>query len=450
MTFKDLLNGLPIIVFILHPIKNCYMTHFGIICPAATGHLNPMTTLGLGLKQRGHRVTVVGIPDAQSKTLAAGLEFREIGGSEFPAGISKESLAKLGELSGLAALKYTIYLVQQSAVMLLEQGPAAVKEAGIEALLVDQVSPGGGTIADYLGIPFISSGGSLLLNQEEGVPPFFTSWNYSPSWWARLRNRGAYYLFERLRLPIRQMVNEYRQRWKLPSHSNPNDQYSQLAQLSQLPAELDFPRQELPQWLHYTGPYHNPSSRSPVPFPYEQLTGQPLIYASMGTIQNRLLEIFQCIAKACEGLDVQLVISLGGSTSPESLAKLPGSPLVVEYAPQLELLQKATLTITHAGPNTVLESLSNAVPMVGIPITNDQPGTAARLAWAGAGEMIPQARLSVPRLREAIKRVLTENSYKQNAVRLQKAIQSAGGVSRAADIIEQVVSTGKPVLAQTR
>jgi UDP:flavonoid glycosyltransferase YjiC (YdhE family) len=88
--------------------------------------------------------------------------------------------------------------------------------------------------------------------------------------------------------------------------------------------------------------------------------------------------------------------------------------------------------------------------MVGIPITNDQPGTAARLAWAGAGEMIPQARLSVPRLREAIKRVLTENSYKQNAVRLQKAIQSAGGVSRAADIIEQVVSTGKPVLAQTR
>jgi zeaxanthin glucosyltransferase len=149
-------------------------------------------------------------------------------------------------------------------------------------------------------------------------------------------------------------------------------------------------------------------------------------------------------------LDVQLVISLGGSTSPESLIKLPGSPIVVEYAPQLELLQKATLAITHAVPNTVLECLSNAVPMVSIPITNDQPGTAARLAWSGAGEMIPLARLSVTRLREAIKRVLAEESYKQNAVRLQKAIGSAGGVSRSADIIEQVVSTGKPVNAQIR
>ena len=41
----------------------------------------------------------------------------------------------------------------------------------------------------------------------------------------------------------------------------------------------------------------------------------------------------------------------------------------------------------------------------------------------------------------------TENSYKTNALRLQEAIRRAGGVSRAADIIEQVVATGKPVLA---
>lgn len=37
------------------------MTHFGIICPAAMGHLNPMTTLGYELKQRGHPITVLAI-----------------------------------------------------------------------------------------------------------------------------------------------------------------------------------------------------------------------------------------------------------------------------------------------------------------------------------------------------------------------------------------------------
>jgi MGT family glycosyltransferase len=128
---------------------------------------------------------------------------------------------------------------------------------------------------------------------------------------------------------------------------------------------------------------------------------------------------------------------------------LPGNPLVVKYAPQLELLQEATLMITHAGMNTTMECLKNGVPMVAIPIANDQPGVAARIAWTGAGEFVPLSRLNVSRLRTAIQRVLTQDSYKQNALRLQQAMQKAGGVSRAADIIEQAVSTGKPVVRST-
>lgn len=52
------------------------MTHYGLICPAASGHLNPMTTLGYELKKQGHRVTLIGVPDAQPKAQAAGLEFQ--------------------------------------------------------------------------------------------------------------------------------------------------------------------------------------------------------------------------------------------------------------------------------------------------------------------------------------------------------------------------------------
>jgi MGT family glycosyltransferase len=167
----------------------------------------------------------------------------------------------------------------------------------------------------------------------------------------------------------------------------------------------------------------------------------------MGTLQNRLIWVFQTIASACEDLDAQLVISLGGSAKPESLPDLAGNPLVVEYAPQLEVLEKATLMITHAGMNTTMECLKKGVPMVAIPVANDQPGVAARIAWTGAGELVTLKKLNVPRLKNAIKRVLTEESYKQNALRLQAATLRAGGVSRAADIIEQAVSIGKPVLA---
>jgi MGT family glycosyltransferase len=424
------------------------MTHFGIICPAATGHLNTFLPLGQNLKKRGHEVTLIGVLDAQSKMLAAGLKFIAIGEDEFPTGIMAESLGRMGQLSGLAALQYAIALFRQEAVMFLREAPAAIKAAGVEVLLVDQTSQGGGTVAELLEIPFITICSAVVLNREPGVPPFNTHWNYHPAWWARLRNRAGYAFLNRIAQPISNVVAEYRRHWKLPPHTRPNEAYSKLAQLSQQPADLEFPRQNLPPWFHFTGPYHYSGNREPVSFPWEKLSGKPLIYASMGTIQNRSIEIFNKIASACEEIDAQLVISLGGSKSLQSLSPLPGSPLVVEYAPQLELLKRVTLTITHAGMNTTLESLSNGVPMIAIPIANDQPGVAARIAWAGAGEMILLRNLSVHQLRHKLERVLTEGSYKKNALRLQEAIGQAGGVSRAIDIIEQIAATGKPVLAE--
>ena len=421
------------------------MTHFGIFCPASSGHLNTMIPLGSELLRRGHRVTVFNFLDAKAITLASGLEFQPLAEDECPAGSIPERLAQLGELSGLTAFRYTIKIFTQVSDLLLSQGPATMKKAGVEALLVDQVSPEGGTMADFLNLPFITVCSALTLNQDPKIPPFCTPWQYSPTWIASWRNQASYQLLNLLARPIREVIAEYREEWKLPLHSH--DPYSKLAQLSQQPAEFEFPRQNLPPHFHFTGPYHNPATRQPVPFPFEQLTGQPLIYASMGTVQNRLLDVFKIIASACEGLDAQLVISLGGSATPESLGSLPGNPIVVGYAPQLELLQKATLTITHAGMNTTLESLSNGVPMVAIPVANDQPGVAARIAWTGVGEVVSLKELSVPKLRSAIGKVLTQESYKQRAIEMQEAIGRSGGVKRAADIIEQAVLTRKPVLA---
>ncbi len=423
------------------------MTHFGIICPAESGHLNTFIPLGKELLRRGHNVTVIASVDAQKKVIAGGLGFKPIGEDIFPLGSLKERFAELGKLSGLAALKYTIELFKQTATSVLRDAPEAIKEAGIEALLVDQTSSEGGTVAEFVGIPFVTICSAVVLNRDPDIPPFSTTWNYNPTWKGRLRNKLGYQILNRVVKPRYDVLMEYRQKWNLPLDSSVNSLYSPLAQISHQPAELEYPRKTLPKWFHFTGPYHYSASREPVAFPWEKLTGQPLIYASMGTLQNRLVEVFEKIASACEGLDAQLVITLGGSATPESLPKLPGNPLVVSYAPQLELLQKAALVITHGGMNTVLESLTNGVPMVAIPVTNDQPGTAARIAWTGAGEAVPLKKLSVESLQKAVKQVLAEDSYKKNALRLQEGIKQAGGVKKAADIIEQAVSTGKPVLA---
>ncbi len=424
------------------------MTHFGILCPPFYGHLNPMAALGRELQQRGHRVTIFLIPDIESKVLAEGLEFWTIGKSDYPTGSLPQYLKQLGKLSGLPAIQHWSKDNERMAGVMCREAPSALKAAGVEVLLVDQMEVAGGTVAEFLGIPFITICNALATNWEVGVPPTYTPWVYQQTWWAHLRNRAAFLLAQRTHQPVIAILNEYRHQWQLPVFKSNTDYFpaSVLAQISQQPASFDFPRQAPPGCFHYTGPFCE-SSPQMVPFPFERLTGQPLIYASLGTLVNLKRQIFHSIATACEGLDAQLVISLGAGSSVEDFQDLPGAPLVVEYAPQLELLKQAKMAITHAGLNTVLESLSNGVPLVAIPITFDQPGVAARVKWTGAGKVVPFARFSTSKLRTAVQQVLIQDSYSKSAAHLQETISQAGRVKRGADIVEKVAVTGQPILS---
>ncbi|MGK7948485.1 MAG: glycosyltransferase [Xenococcaceae cyanobacterium] len=396
-------------------------------------------------------VTIFGIADIELKIKHSGLNFWLIGESEFPLGWLEPQYERLGKMSGREGRQFTIELILKETTMLLKRLPTAIQSAGVEALIVDQVSTAGGTVADKLEIPYVTICNALLINQEAGVPPYFTHWDYNPAWWAKLRNRLGYWFLNRLTLPIWQEIQLQRQQWQLPLNRNRGTADSKLAQICQLPKEFDFPRVNLPPYFHYTGSLQNPSGIEsisfPVSFPWEKLNDKPLIYASLGTLQNKVSEVFQCIAEATTILDVQLVISLGNPNNQPADYNLPDNVIVVSFAPHQKLIERASLVITHAGMNTTLGALSSGVPIVAIPITNEQPGIAARIARTGAGKVLPLKDLKASRLQTVIKQVLTENSYQENAQRLQKAIARAGGVKKAADIVEQVVTTKKPVIA---
>jgi UDP:flavonoid glycosyltransferase YjiC (YdhE family) len=95
------------------------------------------------------------------------------------------------------------------------------------------------------------------------------------------------------------------------------------------------------------------------------------------------------------------------------------------------------LVISHAGLNTTLTALGCGVPVLAIPITNEQPGIAARLLACGAGRVMPVQRLAVEPLRAMVQEMLLSPTYRKQAQRLQAANQAAGGVATAADLVER-------------
>lgn len=409
--------------------------HFGILSPPVPGHIHPFGALGRELIARGHRVSLFHMPDVDERARREGLEFVPVGASDHPPGTLPAVLSQLTRLNGMAALRFTIEAYRKTTEMFSRDAPGAMRSAGIEFLLADQTEIEGSSIAQHLGLPFVTVCNAMALNREPPVPPPFTGWPYSASWPAQIRNRAGYAVSDWSLRPVARVVARYRRQWKLPPLSHSEQTFSPLAQISQQPAAFDYPRRKLPPSFHYVGPLRR-ASPAPVPFPWEKLDGRPLIYASLGTLQNARQATFRCFAEACTGLDAQLVLTHGGGLKDHEAAALPGDPLVVSYAPQLDLLARASLTLTHAGLNTVLDSLSCGVPMVTVPITYEQPAIAQRVAWCGAGRAVPFAKLSSARLRAVIAEVLGNPGYRSAAGRVRESIQRAGGVRRAADLIE--------------
>src|SRR5262249_40793378 len=146
-------------------------------------------------------------------------------------------------------------------------------------------------------------------------------------------------------------------------------------------------------------------------------------YVSMGTLQNGVTETFRAIAASASRLKhLQFVLAIGNQITPEQIGETASNVLTVAYAPQIDLLKRSSLCITHAGLNTVLEALGAGVPLLAIPITNDQPGVAARIAQKTVGLVLSQGDLSSYDLPALITQAVEDPTIRANARHLSESI----------------------------
>lgn len=186
----------------------------------------------------------------------------------------------------------------------------------------------------------------------------------------------------------------------------------------------------------FVGPSIAPRITDPT-FPFEALHDGPLLYISLGTLFHRQNEFYRCCFQAFEQSDYQIVMSVGQYTAIAQLGPTPENFIVCQSVPQLELLQRATLFITHAGMNSTNEALYYGVPLLAIPQATDQHYIARRIEQVGAGIRLLRKQVTASRLRNSADEIRTHANYAQASARIGESLRQAGGVRAALTAIQQ-------------
>lgn len=420
------------------------MARLGVLCLPIPSQLTLFLSFSQGLSERAHEVVFFGIPQIEERVRRCGFEFRRLEPRSAPSARIPALLQEMADADGWKGIRLQLEFDRLRSEAILASGPEEMRRASIDGLIVSQAEIAAGSVAEHLGLPWISIATGLCLNSEPRVPPFFTGWDYGETPLRVLRNELAYGVSKLLTKPVQKLINQYRRGWKLKPTYRLDETFSSYAQICQHIREFDFPRKSLPTCFHYVGSLGQ-AGPVDVRFPWDALDGRPMIYACLGTIVNKQDFVYRRILEACADLNCQLVLSLGGADDVEKYEGLSSNAIVVRFAPQRELLKRARLTISHAGLNTTLESLAEGVPMVVIPLAVEPQGVAARIRWTQTGEVIPVGRLTTKRLRRTVLRVMEDERYRLCASKMKAYLAHNDGRTRALDIVEQVIKERRAV-----
>jgi zeaxanthin glucosyltransferase len=413
------------------------VAHFGVLCYQGAGHLNPLITLSRELVSRGHQITFFLPVEFESRIRQQGLGFFPVEVSDVGPTDRDKGPAPQAKTGWIEETRARLGRLDQEIGAFMREYLTAISAAGVDALLMGEITLAGPTVAEILGVPYFVVSTSIPHNFGWSAPPALLPHR---TWQEQLQRRILEVSIFHMRGPVRRILDRYRRQAGLGPIAGIAATFPELAHITQWPRCLDVSHGEVPDRFFYTGPFVDAGARSSVEFPWDKLNGQPLVYASLGTTRKADPEIYHRIASACAGLDLQLVVTLGGRRNPESFAHLPGDPLVVENAPQLDLLKRADLVITHAGPNTVLETLLLGKPMLALPLALDQPAVAAHLERLGVAQVLSPQHRSAGEIREALLKLRTENRYRRAAETIQAQLQSLDGTAQAASIVEEALA----------
>jgi sterol 3beta-glucosyltransferase len=414
--------------------------HIIMVTVGTRGDIQPFVALGKGLARAGYRVTIATHDDYASFVTEHGLGFRPVGGS-----FKKVVESDLGRewIESADNLRRYLDLSRRVFEPLLLDWTRDAHEAVLDAdaVVFHGLTRGAYDCAEKRGVPAIG------VNLAPAWPSVEHSMFFPRAPWGWLRRWLSEQALRGMCKLARPAYDEYRRNLGLAAFRTPNP-WREMVEAGVHYLYLYSPHvghapSDWPDNLHVTGSCTLDTTGGWTP-PTELVdflaAGPPPVYVGFGSMTGRSPKELAQLALEAVALAKQRAVVVTGWGGIASEARRD-DVLVVESVPHEWLFPRCSAVVHHGGAGTVMAGLAAGRPTVVTAFFGDQPYWGYRVHALGAGPApILRRDLSVQRLADAMRRVVSEESYRRSAESVAAALVAEDGVARAVATIRTILA----------
>lgn len=378
----------------------------------AIGHINPMLPIMTELVKQGHQVIVYNNSEFETLIRETGAEFRLL-----PVRMEMPDLREFRDSLRIAEKSLDVTRTITSSLIKI------FKKNKPDCIIHDSLGPWGKIISQYLKIPAITLVSTMAINSQV----LFKS---------KIKKEVILELASKFKRALkiygqfRKIYRQYGLKAPLIFDIFSNKENLNIAFTSR---SFQIEASSFKSDYKFVGPSIYKRGKL---FLKENFfkKKKKIVYISSGTIFNDDINFYRICSKIFRNADCQVFMSIGNYIKKSDLGKIPDNFYVKKYLPQLQILEKADLFITHGGMNSVNESLYYGVPMIIFPQMLEQKANAYRVEELGAG-IVGKSKLTESILKKYVNIIYNNNSYRNNAIRLGKILKKSGGYKEATQLI---------------
>jgi rhamnosyltransferase subunit B len=400
----------------------------------SAGDVHPFIALGMELKARGHRATILTNPIFQELVEAQGLGFLAVGTAEQAnAAIANPELWHLRK--GFSVIAKVIVPAIAEVFSLIERHADASTVVAFSSL-----SFGARLAQEKLGVPSASvhlQPSVIRTFADQGMMGNIRLSASRPMWFKRglFRLIDAVILDRRLRAPL----NELRGRLRLRPVDRVMHRWMHSPQLviAFFPEWFAAPQPDWPANTHAVGfpLWDADGEAAPLADAEEFLAaGEAPIIFTPGSAGSTMQRFFRESVKAAQQLGLRAMLV---TNYPEQVpANLPPSIRVFGYLPFSQVLPRAALLVYHGGVGTLAQGIKAGIPHLVVPHGYDQFDSGWRIEQLGLGSSIPETRYRAGRVVRAVERILGDAAAPRRRLAYAARIDPQDAVARACILIE--------------